>query len=67
MVIDANLRPSVMPDLAAYRRHVMAALQFADVIKASDEDLECLELPGATLPSAPCETLLQARRASCWR
>lgn len=47
VVIDANLRPSVMPDLAAYRRHVLAALQYADVIKASDEDLDCLELPGA--------------------
>lgn len=46
IVVDANLRPSVMPDLADYRRHVMAALQYADVIKASDEDLECLELPG---------------------
>jgi fructokinase len=47
VVIDANLRPSVMPNLDLYRRHVMAALQFADVIKASDEDLECLNLPGA--------------------
>lgn len=47
VVIDANLRPSVMPDLAAYRRHVHAALQYADVIKASDEDLDCLDLPGA--------------------
>lgn len=47
VVIDANLRPSVMPDLALYRQHVLAALQFADVIKVSDEDLECLDLPGA--------------------
>lgn len=47
VVIDANLRPSVMPDLGAYRRHVLAALQYADVIKASDEDLDCLDLPGA--------------------
>lgn len=47
VVIDANLRPSVMPDLDLYRRHVMAALQYADVIKASDEDLEHLDLPGA--------------------
>lgn len=48
IVIDANLRPSVMPNLELYRRHVLAALQFADVIKVSDEDLECLNLPGAT-------------------
>lgn len=46
VVIDANLRPSVMPDLNLYRRHVMVALQYADVIKASDEDLEYLDLPG---------------------
>jgi len=46
VVIDANLRPSVMPDLALYRRHVLTALQFADVIKASDEDLACLAVPG---------------------
>jgi fructokinase len=46
VVIDANLRPSVMPNLELYRRHVLTALQFADVIKASDEDLECLNLPG---------------------
>lgn len=46
VVIDANLRPSVMPNLARYQQHVMATLQFADVIKVSDEDLECLNLPG---------------------
>jgi fructokinase len=47
VVIDANLRPSVMRDLGLYRHNVLEALQFADVIKASDEDLECLGLPGA--------------------
>ncbi|MDE2417179.1 MAG: carbohydrate kinase [Burkholderiales bacterium] len=48
VVIDANLRPSVMPDLAAYRRHVLATLQLADVIKVSDEDLNHLDLPGTS-------------------
>lgn len=48
VVIDANLRPSVMPDMAAYRRHVLAALQLAHVIKASDEDLDHLGIAGAT-------------------
>ena len=48
VVIDANLRPSVMPDMAAYRRHVLAALQLADVIKASNEDLDHLGIAGAT-------------------
>ena len=62
VVIDANLRPSVMPDLPAYRRHVLAALQFADVIKASDEDLVCLELPGANALEQ-AQHLLRATRA----
>ncbi len=48
VVIDANLRPSVMPDLKRYRAHVLATLQYADVIKVSDEDLDNLDLPGAT-------------------
>ncbi|CAN7649783.1 PfkB family carbohydrate kinase [Acidovorax sp. LjRoot117] len=47
VVVDANLRPSVMPDLAAYRAQVHAALAEADIIKASDEDLEHLQVSGA--------------------
>ena len=62
VVVDANLRPSVMPDLALYRAHVLNALQFADVIKASDEDLECLDLPGADA-TARARHLLQHSRA----
>lgn len=46
VVVDANLRPSVMPDLAAYRAQVHAALAEADIIKASDEDLEHLGIAG---------------------
>ena len=63
VVIDANLRPSVMPNLELYCRHVLAALQFADVIKASDEDLNCLGLPGDS-PLAQARHLLQGSRAS---
>lgn len=48
VVVDANLRPSVMPDIARYRSHVLATLQYADVIKVSDEDLDHLATPGAT-------------------
>ena len=48
VVVDANLRPSVMPDMAAYRRNVLAALALADVIKASDEDLDHLGVAGAS-------------------
>ena len=46
VVVDANLRPSVMPDLAAYRRNVLEALHTADIIKVSDEDLAYLDTPG---------------------
>ncbi|BEP92478.1 carbohydrate kinase [Acidovorax sp. A79] len=46
VVVDSNLRPSVMPDLPAYRTQVHAALGEADIIKASDEDLDHLQVPG---------------------
>lgn len=62
VVIDANLRPSVMPNLDLYRRHVLTALQYADVIKASDEDLACLNLPGGDA-LAQARYLLQYSRA----
>lgn len=62
VVVDANLRPSVMPDLQAYRRNVHAALQQADVVKVSDEDLENLEIPGADV-FARARHLLQASGA----
>lgn len=48
IVIDANLRPSVMPDLKLYRSHVLTTLQYADVIKVSDEDLQHLAITGST-------------------
>ncbi|RYF65343.1 MAG: carbohydrate kinase, partial [Comamonadaceae bacterium] len=47
VVVDANLRPSVMPDLAAYRSAVHAAVAQAHIIKVSDEDLDHLAVPGA--------------------
>ncbi|MBD9393702.1 PfkB family carbohydrate kinase [Acidovorax sp. ACV01] len=46
VVADANLRPSVMPDLVAYRTTVHAALAHAHIIKVSDEDLDHLAVPG---------------------
>lgn len=58
VVVDANLRPSVMPDLPAYRAQVQAALAEAHIIKASDEDLDHLQVPG-TEP-------LERARATCW-
>lgn len=63
VVIDANLRPSAMPDLAVYRRHVLTALHYADVIKVSDEDLQCLNLPGVNV-LAQARQLLKGSRAS---
>jgi fructokinase len=63
VVIDANLRPSVMPNLDQYRRHVLTALQYADVIKASDEDLAGLNLPGNDT-FAQAKALLAGSRAS---
>lgn len=62
VVVDANLRPSVMPNLDEYRRHVLTALQYADVIKASDEDLACLALPGNNA-LAQAQYLLKTSRA----
>jgi fructokinase len=48
MVLDVNMRPSVVPDMAPYRANVMKATRFAHIIKASDEDLEYLDAPGQT-------------------
>jgi fructokinase len=47
VVVDANVRPAVIQDMAPYRANIMQALALADVIKASDEDLSELALPGA--------------------
>jgi fructokinase len=47
VVVDANLRPAVVPDMDAYRASVMAALQQAHLIKVSDDDLDTLGVPGA--------------------
>lgn len=47
VVVDVNMRPSVMPDLGPYRANVQHALALADLIKASDEDLQVLQVPGS--------------------
>lgn len=54
VVVDANVRPAVIQDMAPYRANILQALTLADVIKASDEDLAYLALPGA-------DALAQAR------
>ncbi|MBI5275896.1 MAG: carbohydrate kinase [Burkholderiales bacterium] len=42
VAVDANLRPAVARDEAAYRASVRAALGLADIIKVSDDDLALL-------------------------
>ena len=42
VVVDANLRPAIVPDMAAYQASVMAALGEADIVKVSDDDLHIL-------------------------
>ena len=64
VVVDANLRPSVMPDLAAYRQHVQKVLAQAHLIKVSDEDLMHLGLPGRS-PLAQARALLGRVPALC--
>ena len=48
VVVDINLRSAAFADLAAYRRQVLTAAAQADLLKASDEDLAALGLPGET-------------------
>lgn len=62
MVLDINMRPSVVPDMEPYRAHVMTAVRFAHIIKASDEDLQYLDAPGST-PLEQATWLLQASGA----
>jgi fructokinase len=40
---DPNLRPSLIADLDAYRKRIMASLEPASIIKMSEEDLETLD------------------------
>lgn len=61
VIVDANVRPSAVEDLAAYRAHVLQALALADVVKASDEDLAML-LPGQA-PLAAAQALLGITQA----
>ncbi len=50
--IDVNLRPRVADDLAGYCAAVMQAVELADWVKASDEDLEILGFGSASLATA---------------
>lgn len=50
--LDANLRPAVADDAAAYRSAVSRALMLADWVKLSDEDLRDLGFEGASFDRA---------------
>ena len=63
VVVDANLRPSVMPDLEVYRKYVLQALQLADAIKVSDEDLQHLGLAGDSAVEQARSLLRQSNAA----
>ena len=59
VVVDANLRPAIVPDMAAYRASVMAALAEADMVKVSDDDLHILGFTNADPLIAARELLAQ--------
>jgi len=42
VVLDPNVRPSLIPDLAAYRARFARWLRVTDLLKVSDEDVELL-------------------------
>lgn len=62
MVLDINMRPSAVPHLSPYRANVMRAIRFAHIIKASDEDLQNLHVPGKT-PQQQASWLLETSGA----
>jgi fructokinase len=64
VVVDANLRPAIVPDMAAYRASVLAALSEADIVKVSDDDLALLGFTHSDPLSAARE--LMARTAARW-
>jgi fructokinase len=61
VVIDPNCRPAAIDEPAAYRGRLTRMLARADVVKASEEDLEWLD-PG-TPPAAAARTLLGSEHA----
>jgi fructokinase len=56
-MLDPNVRPSAIPDEAAYRARLARMLAVTDVVKASDEDLAYL-VPGAK-PEDAARSLLE--------
>jgi len=55
-VFDPNVRPSLIPDMAAYREHMTDWLAMADLVKLSDEDAELLA-PGRPVDALAADCL----------
>jgi fructokinase len=62
IVFDPNVRPSLIPDMAAFRHRVTNWLAMADLVKLSDEDAELLA-PGQPVDALAAECLQAGARA----
>lgn len=62
IVFDPNVRPSLIPDMAAYRNRVTNWLAMADLVKLSDEDAELLA-PGQPVDALAADCLKAGARA----
>jgi fructokinase len=62
IVFDPNVRPSLIPDMAAFRNHVTNWLAMADLVKLSDEDAELLA-PGQPVDALAADCLKAGARA----
>jgi fructokinase len=66
IVVDANMRLVVTEDHDKYRASVMKALAWADIIKASDEDLDALQISqaNALFGLSKAQLLIETRGAA---
>lgn len=62
VVFDPNVRPSLIPDMAAYRARAANWFAMADLVKLSDEDAELLA-PGQTVGALAADCLQAGARA----
>ncbi|MDQ0069804.1 fructokinase [Variovorax boronicumulans] len=62
IVFDPNVRPSLIPDMAAFRDRVTNWLSMADLVKLSDEDAELLA-PGQPVGALAADCLKAGARA----
>lgn len=62
VVLDPNVRPSLVGDMAHYRRHVAQWAGLSDLVKLSDEDAELLA-PGRAIDALAGDYLVAGARA----